>query len=271
MPGWIRDLLFGGTPFTMAKALWEWIMGIVQVLLGMSPGEYSPGAWNYITEQIYPYFLGAAAAFMNIFALINFCRQASDLKDTATLENWLGIFIRVAVANTVLVNGLYLIGDFVKFFNRVAGDILGSEIPAIYGDDLDLGFSLFMSLLGPIYLIVTAICSITILMEVMHRFLRLYITIATAPLAIVTVIGGRGFDGTAAAWFKTFLNTAGQVVIIALILQLSGHMVNSSVFSGSPQGWFDGAGNVFLSIITMVFVSASVKESDTFLKRAFNL
>ena len=65
-------------------------------------------------------------------------------------------------------------------------------IPQIYGDDIDLGFSLSMVLFGPLYLILVIACATTILEEVMSRFLNLYLLIGSAPGALCTIAGGRG-------------------------------------------------------------------------------
>ena len=139
----------------------------------------------------------------------------------------------------------------------------------------DLGFSLSMVLFGPLYLILVIACATTILEEVMSRFLNLYLLIGTAPVALCTIAGGRGLDNTAVAWFKSFLTSVLQIAAIAFILQICSHIINSSTFGEAATwdvfGWFNGAGNVLMSIVTVVFLTAAVKGSDAFLKRAFDL
>ena len=82
-------------------------------------------------------------------------------------------------------------------------------------------------------------------------------------------------DNTAVAWFKSFLTSVLQIAAIAFILQICSHIINSSTF-GEAATWhvfgrFNGAGSVLMSIVTVVFLTAAVKGSDAFLKRAFDL
>ena len=275
MPRWLESMIAGGPCFSAALGFWNWTMSIVQSLLGMSPQEYSPGAWTYITDSIYPWFMGMGAMFLNMFALIGFCRQASNLKENVTMEMWVELFIKIIICNTLLINGLSIMQEFTGFASDVTSGLLGDSIPQIYGDDIDLGFSLSMVLFGPLYLILVIVCATTILEEVMSRFLNLYLLIGSAPLALCTIAGGRGMDNTAVAWFKSFLTSVMQIAAISFILQICSHIINSSTFGAAASwdvfGWFNGAGNVLMSIVTVVFLTAAVKGSDAFLKRAFDL
>lgn len=275
MPKWLESMLAGGPNFSMALGAWNLIMSIVQNLLGMSPKEYSPGAWTYIAESIYPWFMGMGAMFLNMFALIGFCRQASNLKENVTMEVWIELFIKIIICNTLLINGLAIMQEFTGFASAVSGGILGNSIPQIYGEEIDLGFSLTMVLLGPLYLILVLVCAVTILIEVLSRFLNLYMLIGTAPLAMSTIAGGRGIDNTAVAWFKSFLTAVMQLAAIAFTLQICSHITSASIFSEAASwdvfGWFNGAGSVLMSVVTVVFLTVAVKGSDAFLKRSFDL
>ena len=131
-----------------------------------------------------------------------------------------------------------------------------------------------MLLVAPIYLIMAGVCSITILIEVLGRFLNLFLLIATAPAALSTLSGGRGFENTAIAWFKSFLTNTSQIIVIVLAIQIATRLnlsitdfMNISVLAS----WFNGAGAVIGAFIFMPFMATAVKTSDNFLKRAFNL
>lgn len=275
MPSWLKDMLAGGSNFALAQAAWNWIMGIVQSLMGMTPENYSSEAWNYINESVYPWFMGMGAMFLNMYALIGFCRQSSNLRENVTTEMWIELMVKIIICNTLLINGITIMKEFTSFGSMVTMGLLGDGIPKIYGEDTDLGFSFAMILLGPFYLILVLVCAVTILIEVLSRFLNLYMLIGTAPLAMSTVAGGRGFDATAVAWFKSFLTSVLQIAVMALVLQLSSKIINSSFLNEAskldPLGWFNGAGSVIMSVITVVFLTVAVKGSDTFLKRAFDL
>ena len=44
------------------------------------------GAWDYIKNTAFPLFMSMGAVFLNMFTLIGFCRQASNLKEGITME-----------------------------------------------------------------------------------------------------------------------------------------------------------------------------------------
>lgn len=276
MPGWVKDILNGGPIFALAKGLWNFLMSIVNTMMGTSPEKYSTSAWVYISTSVYPWFLSMGAVFLNLFYMIGFCRQMSNLKENVTMEMLLELFIKVIIANVLLQNGLAIMQEFTDFASGITGGLMGETMPGIAGDDYDIGVSLAMTMLAPIYLILAAVCGITILIEVMGRFLNLYMLIAVAPLSLSTLAGGRGIENTSIAWFKSFLTSVFQIAVIALVLRISSMIISSNLLTAAISAtllgdWFDGAASVIMSLVTMPFMATAVKASDNFLKRAFNL
>lgn len=251
-------------------------MTIVVGFLGMGVDQYSPSSWSYVQNTIYPWFLSMGSTLLNLFCLIGFCRQASNLKDNVTTEMWIELFIKVLIANILMVNGLGIMQEFTGFASRISGTVIGDSYPQIIGDDLDLGLTLTMSLVAPLYLILTLVCGITILIEVMGRFLNLYMLMSVAPLALSTAAGGRGMENSAISWFKSFLTNVLQIAVIALILQFCSKIISENSLtimanSNTLTSWFSGAGSLIYSFVIMPFMATAVKESDNFLKRAFDL
>lgn len=277
MPSWVKDFLTGGPIFALAQSLWSWFMALTRGFLGMGVNQYSQGTWNYISGTLYPWFLSMGSVLVNIFFLVGFCRQATNLKENVTAEMWIELFIKVVIANVLMQNGLTIMQEFTGLAGKMSGEVLPANLPGILGNNYSIGLSLALVLLAPIYLILVIVCGVTILLEVMGRFLNLYMLMAVAPLALSTYAGGHGLENTAIAWFKSFLTNTFQVVAIALILRVSQSMIVSNVLTmalnnwGSISGWFAGAGELFWSMIYMPFMAISVKASDNFLKRTFDL
>lgn len=277
MPSWVKDLLTGGPTFAIAQALWNWFMEMAKSFLTMGVSNYSAGAWRYISVILYPWFLSMGSVLLNIFFLVGFCRQATNLKENVTAEMWIELFIKVVVANVLMQNGLAIMQEFTTLAAQIAGEILPTTTASIMGNNYSIGLTLALVLLAPIYLILVIVCGATILLEIMGRFLNLYMLIAVSPIALSTYAGGHGLENTAIAWFKSFLTNAFQVVAIALILQVSTKIIQSNTLTiainnwGNISGWFAGAGELFWSMIYMPFMAISVKASDNFLKRTFDL
>lgn len=277
-PQWIIDLLMGGGIFAMAQQLWNFVMNIVLSLLGMNLIDFQAsgaGAWEYINNTVFPFFLGMGSVFLNMFVMAGFCRQASNLKEGITTEALIEIFIKLVAANMLMLNSLEIMQEINSFAVKATGFLINSyNVPSIVGDDYDLGFSIAMSALGLIYLIMAGVCSITILIEVAGRFVNLFMLIGVAPVALSALAGGKGLEQTAAAWCKSFLTSALQIIIIALTIQIV-TKINWSITAffdaGGLTSWFNGAVSVIGSVVFMPLLASCIKQSDSFLRRAFGL
>ena len=265
-------------------------MGIAYALMGKNVNSFTTpainaiaqalglggniGAWDYIKNTAFPLFLSMGAVFLNMFTLIGFCRQASNLKEGITMEAWIELFIKLVIANILMTNCLDIMQEFTGFAITTTKVLLPKGVPTVIGGDYDAGFRLAMLMLAPIYLIISGVCSITVLIEILGRFLNLFMLMAVAPLALSTLAGGRGLENSAIAWFKSFLTNALQIIIIALVMQLCAGLnagLTGMCNTGLLASWFDGAVAVILSLIFMPFMATAVKSSDNFLKRAFDL
>ena len=246
-------------------------MHIIMTVLPMSPQTYSTDAWGYVSGTLYPWFAGAGAVLLNLFFLIGFVRQASNLKENITMEMWIEIFIKVILANVVIKNGLLIIRSFFKAAGLTVISIIVNT-PEVPSDPADLGSLVFTSIFGIIYFVSALICGLKVLIEVLGRYLQIYILVAVAPVAFATWAGGRGFEDTVYAWIRTFLATVFQVVIIAIALVICRFI--SGGLSGVAQAiTFVSPGfvNAAVGMVTMFLTATAVTSSDELLKRAFSL
>ena len=267
-------------------------MGIAYTLMGKNVTSFTTPAINAIAQALglggnvtlahgiilrirhFHCFCRWEQCSLNMFTLIGFCRQASNLKEGITMEAWIELFIKLVVANILMTNCLDIMQEFTGFAITTTKVLLPKGVPTVIGGDYDAGFRLAMLMLAPIYLIISGVCSITVLIEILGRFLNLFMLMAVAPLALSTLAGGRGLENSAIAWFKSFLTNALQIIIIALVMQLCAGLnagLTGMCNTGLLASWFDGAVAVILSLIFMPFMATAVKSSDNFLKRAFDL
>lgn len=277
-PQWVVDLLNGGAIYALAEQLWQFVMHLVYALLGMDITDFTAdgaGAWEYIKDTVFPLFLGMGAVFLNMFVMAGFCKQASNLKEGITIEALMELFIKLVAANMLMLNSLDIMQEFTSFSIRASRLLLGdNSVPSIAGDDYDVGFNLAMSSLGLIYLIMAGVCSISILIEVVGRFVNLFMLMGVAPVALSTIAGGKGFEQSATSWFKSFLTSICQIIVIVVVIQLAAKInwsITAYADSGGLSSWFNGAVGVVASLIFMPLLASCVKQSDNFLRRAFAL
>ena len=128
-PQWIIDLLMGGGIFAMAQQLWNFVMNIVLSLLGMNLIDFQAsgaGAWEYINNTVFPFFLGMGSVFLNMFVMAGFCRQASNLKEGITTEALIEIFIKLVAANMLMLNSLEIMQEINSFAVKATGFLINS-------------------------------------------------------------------------------------------------------------------------------------------------
>lgn len=275
MPEWIVDFLNVDLSWSWGNAAWNALIRIVFTILTKTPKEFSPDAWAIVTDTLYPWFLSAGVALLNLFFFIGFVRQNTNLRDNITIETWIEGFIKVVIANAVMQEGLTLVDDFLTLQVTATKFALGKKTLVLSVPEVDSGAVLFIFLFGVIYFITSVVCGVMVLLAVMKRFLYLMASITVGPVAICTIAGGRGLEHSAHAWIKTFLTYCFQFVIIAIILRL-GTLIGSSLpdFLQSQEGMgeiFDGFVLCLNNLVTMLFMTTAVKGTDNLLEKMFGL
>lgn len=275
MPGWIADFLNADRTWSAGVTAWDGLIRVVYTILTKTPEEFSPDAWAIVTDTLYPWFLSAGVALLNLFFFIGFVRQNTNLKDNITIETWIEGFIKVIIANAVMQEGLTLAEDFLTLQVAATKFVLGKDMLILTVPELDLGAFLFGFFIGLIYFIVSLVCGVMVLLEVMKRFLYMAASIAVAPAAICTMAGGRGLENTAHAWIKTFFTYCFQFVMIAVILRI-GTLMGSSLpgFLQAQEGLgeaFDGFVLWLNNLVSMLFMATAIKGTDNLLEKMFGL
>lgn len=273
MPSWINDLIMGPC-YTIGWAIWEIAMGMITGVAGTTPEEFSLEAWQFVTDTLYPWSLGIGVLLLNVFFFIGFLRDNSNLKENYTIEILVNAFIKVIMANTLMRSGIALMQGFFTMAAKLAEQVLILQTPAFAPEDKDFGTYLFFFVAGVMYVLVAIVCAVLMLLTVYGRYLKLYVMVVLAPIALSTWAGGRGVENSAYAWIKAFLANTFEIVIIALVIAIGGRLINSIDMGKMVEGlgqFVDGFGAVIQSLITMVLMTAAVKSADTYLKRGFNL
>ena len=273
MPNWINDLIMGPA-YTIGWAIWDFAMAMITGIATTTPEEFSQEAWQFVTETLYPWSLGIGVLLLNVFFFIGFLRENSNLRQNYTTEIMVNGFIKVIMANTIMRGGIEFMRGFFLMAARLAGQVLIVQQPAFTPEDKDFGTYLFFFVAGVFYVLVAIVCAILMLLTVYGRYLKLYVMVVLAPIALSTWAGGRGIENSAYAWIRTFLANTMEIVIIAIIIAIGGRLINSIDFGIMIDGlgqFIDGFGAIIQSLLTMVLMTTAVKSADVYLKRGFNL
>ena len=110
------------------------------------------------------------------------------------------------------------------------------------------------------------------LLTLFSRYVKLYLLTVTFPLAMPSMVSGRGIDETAKSWVRSFLGNVFEIVVIALVMSISGRIIGGMDLQGdSFADFFDGFGQALTSTIYMIGMAVSVRGARSFMKETFHL
>lgn len=271
MLDFLSDLLYLPA-FHLARAVWNWCMGLCTGIMGTTPESYSSYAWAYVRDDLYPWALGIGVSMTNVLFIIAFLKAVSNFKESITLELCMEAMIRLVVLNVLLQVGFEIIRVMFRAASALAGDVMQMEEIPFYTTDNDIGSHLFWWIFGTGYFIVALVCGVMIVLTLYGRYVKLYLLIVFYPLAMPTVAGGRGIDATAVAWLKSFISNTFEIVVIAIVMTVSGMLISGVNLPTLPAlEFFDGAAQALLSMFAMILMAVSVKSSASFISKALAL
>ena len=278
MPDWLPDFLNSnllyGPFYQISSAIWNIVMTVCTGIMTTTPQGFSVDTWEYVQTELYPWALAIGVMSMDLFIMIGFFRAVGNFKENMTLELMIEVFIKIVILNVLMVSGLRIIKTLFKAAYAMAGMAVMVEPPAFFTDDVDVGSVIFYWIFGFFYFIVAIVCAFLILLTLYGRYIKLYTLVVTFPLAMPTITGSRGVEGTAYAWVKSFLCNTFEIVIIALAMAITGRItagVSVFVTDSGVLNMFDGFGQALNSTIYMILMAVSVKRAPTFLNKTFNL
>lgn len=269
---YISGLLYGPF-FLIANAIWDACLAACTGYMVATPESFSANAWNYVQDELYPWAIGIGISMMNLFFLIGFCRAATNFRENITLELCIESLIRIVALNILLQKGFDLISMLFKVASYMAGYVMRGERIDLFTTDADIGSHLFWWLFGFGYFLVALVCGIMIVLTLYGRYIKLYLSIIFFPLAMPTVLLGRGADAAAYAWVKSFLSNVFEIVVIALVMSIAGMLIEGlSLFASTTvTGFFDGGLQAVNALISIILMTASVKGASSYINKSFAL
>lgn len=278
MPDWLPEFLNGsllyGPFYQIASAIWNTAMSACMGIMTKTPEGFSSATWTYVNNELYPWALSIGIMSLNFFVMMGFFKAVGNFKENMTLELMIEAMIKVVVLNVLLVKGLDVIKKIFEMASAMAGTAVMIEPPAFFTGDVDVGSVMFFWICGLFYFLVAMACSFLILITLYSRYIKLYLLVVTFPLAMPSITGGRGIEGTAYAWMKSFLSNTFEIVIIALAIAIAGRITSGiSIFTSDNAIFnaFDGFAQALNSMVYMILMAVSVKGAPTFLNKTFNL
>ena len=264
--------MFYGPFYQLAKVVWDWCIGLSTGVISQDPQHFSPATWKFVTETLYPWAMGIGLSMMNVFFICVFLKAASNLKENITLELCVEGMIRLVALNVLMQMGMKLMKTLFSMAALMGGMVLDFQAPDFFTGEVDAGSVLFWWFMGFLYFFIALICGMLIFLTLFSRYVKLYLLTVTFPLAMPSMVSGRGIDETAKSWVRSFLGNVFEIVVIALVMSISGRIIGGMDLQGdSFADFFDGFGQALTSTIYMIGMAVSVRGARSFMKETFHL
>lgn len=278
----ITSFLDGSLFFKGGIGIWNALVGYAWDILQTNPQNLAGGTLWDTANGVFQLLQIVGASLMTVLFMINFCKETADIRHNTTLESAFVMIMKLILGNVVLLNLkeiiLLLIGmeqDLLGIVAPSGSASLQLTIPGMDDWEISVQGALFGLILGLLFVFVAIGGTIVILWTAYNVFFKIFFYIATAPLAMSTILGTQGMSHSAYAWIKTFLCAMGELAGMVLMLRLGAALVNAQGFFPEmpgdgiwtllgPQLW--GGLQCSLSIL---IVAGGVKSVDAMIKRAF--
>lgn len=278
----ITSLLDGSLLFKWGIGIWNGLIGYAWDILQTNPQNLAGGSlWN-TADGVFQLLQIVGASLMTVLFLINFCKETADIRHNTTLESAFVMIMKLILGNVVLLNLKEIIVLLIGMEQDLLGIVAPSgsaslqlTIPGLEDWEISAQGVFGGNAMGFLFLILSIGGTIVILWTAYNVFFKIFFYIATAPLAMSTILGTHGMSHSAYAWIKTFLCAMGELAGMVLMLRLGAALINSEGFFPAlpddavwdligPQAW--GGLQCALSIM---IVAGGVKSVDAMIKRAF--
>ena len=127
--------LFKAPFFTLAKWVWDWIIGLCTGVVTTSPQDFSHQTWSFVENTLYPWTVGIGASLLSLFFIIGFLKAAMNLKENLTMELCVEALMRLVVVNVVMQAGIYVIRTMFTMAAKLGGAVLSLSLIHIWNRD----------------------------------------------------------------------------------------------------------------------------------------
>ena len=262
---------------------WNGKLGEIWTLITQSPQEFKGGKiWDVITT-INGAMQAIGIALLVLFFVVGVVKTCSSLTEVKKPEHALKLFLRFAIAKSIVTYGLELMLGIFDIVQGIISTIIktssitkgtGAVLPDVMIKAIeDCGF--FESIpLWAVTLIgglIITVLSFIMIMTVYGRFFKLYLYVAMAPIPLST-FAGEPTQNIARSFLKSFCGVCleGAIIVLACII--------FSLFASSPPIVDSNAATVTMVwkyigelVFNMLVLVGTIKVSDRVVREMMGL
>lgn len=213
---------------------WNSIFADIVELLTTSPDGLYPGVWSAM-QTISGYLAGISSILAVIFFYIGLTKSAIHFEELRRPERFFGYFIRLALAEALVMNSQKLLLSVMEIFQgamfqitKLSGISLNSNTGAIAGvpneiataaENADFGEGLLIVIISAMVYFIIITLGFLLYLTVLLRFFKIYIYAAVSPIPLSS-FGGESTSRIGRTFLMNYLSVClqGIVIIISFII-----------------------------------------------------
>lgn len=273
----------------MIKCVFDWynnIMSLVLDLISSNPQNFKGGNLWSVVVSINPIFVSVGCSLVVVFFIAGFCMESVDVKEEIRLESIIRLFIRLSIAECLVLNSLTIVKAFMSSITALAGLIKSNatdfEKISLSKDIKEAieGLNSFQAIIFCLLFFIIAIGilggAFLILYHVYFRFFKLMIGVPFGALAYSTVAGNHTVSHTSTAFTKYIIGTLLEAVAIILAIILCNSVIQSSdtifnAVSDSKEGFYYVFSYMIETLFTVMLTAGSVQGASSLVQKALAL
>lgn len=265
----------------MVFGFWNNQIKLVFELLGQSPETFKGGGPWAAIQNVEPLFVSIGSSLVVLFFVIGFCSESIDIKEEVRFESILKMFIRVAVAQWLVVYNITILKAIFTSVGALVGLLGKSDSAQIKINsqqaeiikNLGFGESLVFFILAVFLSLIVLICGFFLIYTVYFRFLKLLVLVPFGSLAFATVAGNRTLSNTSTQYAKYFISVVFEAVTMALAIIVCNALVSSGLptFTSNYADWTKTLIYLGELTFTVALTLGCVKGAQNLTSRALGL
>lgn len=256
---------------------WNDLFADIVKLLTSSPDSLYPGVWSAM-QTISGYLAGISSILAVIFFYIGFTKSAIHFEELRRPEKFFGYFIRLAIAEALVMNSQKLLLSVMEIFQgamfqitKLSGISLNSNTGTIAGipdeitkaaENSDFGEGLLVGLICVVvYLIILAL-GLLLYLTVLLRFFKIYIYAAVSPIPLSS-FGGESTSRIGRTFLMNYLSVCLQGIVIIISFIIFAQVITTDfTFNDSKSSLSNISEYAVTVLLGELLLVATIRTSD---------
>lgn len=290
---WLVEVIFPFDEFAsiilrLGIHIWNNATVLLLRLLGMDMDTFAGGTGMRFIEYVYPFFLSVAVPLFVCFFLYNLYCESFEERKFGDFWTIFRMFVPLVIGEVLLANSMPIIRTVFRMGVGMVQSIVGTDIHYLIIDEAAMTYyinsyeqELGANVLGGLLMLAASIlttmiliiCAGILIYTVYFRFLKLYVMLPFAPLALSTYIAPHEIKRISFQYGKYIIVLALENVAMLIMLILC----NVVLSAGIPEllSLLDSETNLFIVMIVHLLVIifnvtltvGTVKGTETMLER----